>query len=68
MGKETAKKKEKEARKKNARNEAYSKLLSVFSEYKNEADTKKFDRKIEKAVKLLAPLIIKAKPEKVGQE
>ncbi|MGN6342210.1 MAG: hypothetical protein ACTHML_14650 [Ginsengibacter sp.] len=60
------KKKEKKIIKKNARNEAYNKLLSVFSEYKNEKDLKKFDRKIEKASKLLAPIIIKAKPETVS--
>ena len=49
-------------------NETYHKLLSVFSEYKNEADIKKFDRKIEKAAKLLAPIIMKAKPATVSAE
>lgn len=66
MGKEATKKKEKDTLKKSASNEAYGKLLSVFTEYKNEADTKKFDRKIEKAARLLAPLITKAKSETVS--
>lgn len=67
MSKEKGKKKERIAlKKKNARNEAYDKLLYVFSEYKNEEDPKKFDRKIEKAAKLLAPIIIKGKTETVS--
>ncbi|MGN6265948.1 MAG: hypothetical protein ACTHM5_09755 [Ginsengibacter sp.] len=66
MSKEKRKEKEKKVIKKNARNEAYNKLLSVFSEYKNDKDLKKFNRKIEKAAKLLAPIIIKAKPETVS--
>lgn len=63
MSKGATKKKQKDILKANARIEAYDKLVSAFSEYKNETDIKKFDRKIEKAAKLLAPLIIKAKPE-----
>lgn len=66
MGKKKIKKKEKDALKKNARDEAYDKLLTAFSEYKNETDIKKFDRKIEKAAKLLAPIIIKFKIKKVS--
>ncbi len=57
------KEKEKTTIKKNAKKEAYDKLLSVFSEYTIEANTEKFDRKIEKAAKLFIPLIIKAKSE-----
>jgi hypothetical protein len=66
MSKGKGTKKEKNAIKKNAVNEAYDKLLPVFSEYKNEANSKKFDRKIEKAAKLLAPIIIKAKSKKIN--
>ncbi|MGH2646746.1 MAG: hypothetical protein ACRDE8_04230 [Ginsengibacter sp.] len=62
----TTKEKEKNIIRKNARKEAYDKLLTVFSEYKNEADIKKFERKIEKASKLFEPLIIKAKSEKIN--
>jgi hypothetical protein len=66
MSKEKRKQKAKKTIKKNAKNEAYNKLLSVFSEYKNEEGLKRFNRKIEKAAKLLAPIIIKAKPETVS--
>lgn len=56
--------KEKNIIAKNANKEAYDKLLTIFSEYKNEGNIKKFDRKIEKAAKLFEPLIVKAKSEK----
>jgi len=59
----SAKKKEKKIVKKNARKEAYDKLLTVFSEYKNGSDFKKFDSKLKKSAKLFAPFIIKAKSE-----
>ena len=55
--------KEKNILKKNARKEAYDKLLTVFSEYKNETNIKKFDRKIEKVAKLFESLIVKSKSE-----
>jgi hypothetical protein len=53
--------KEKKLLKKNARKEVYDKLLTVFSEYKNGTDIKKFDRKLQKATKLFVPFIVKAK-------
>ncbi len=59
----SAKKKEKKIARKNAKNEAYDKLLSVFSEYKNGSDAKKFDNKLKKSAKLFAPFIIKTKSE-----
>ena len=64
----SAKKKEKKIVKKNARKEASDKLLTVFSEYKNESDVKKFDGKLKKSAKLFAPLIIKAKSEIIEKE
>ncbi|HEY5408138.1 MAG TPA: hypothetical protein VIJ92_13670 [Ginsengibacter sp.] len=59
----SAKKKEKKIVKKNARKEAYDKLLTVFSDYKNGSDVKKFDSKLKKCAKLFAPFIIKAKSD-----
>jgi hypothetical protein len=44
--------------------EVYAKMAQVFAEYRNEANSKKFDRKFEKAIKLFVPLVIKGKSEK----
>lgn len=59
----SAKKKEKKIVKKNARKEAYDKLLTVFSEYKNGSDFKKLESKLKRSAKLIAPFIVKAKSE-----
>ena len=51
--------------KKQARTEIYEKLSGVLAQYKNGSDGKKFDRKLKKASKLFAPLILKNGKEKV---
>ncbi len=58
MGK-SLKEKAKKVLKKNASNEVYDKLLNALGEYKNGDDSKKFDRKLQKATKLFVPFIIK---------
>ena len=45
--------------KKQARTEIFEKLSVVLATYKNGSDSKKFDRKLRKASKLFAPLILK---------
>ena len=62
MNKET-KEKTKKIIKKNARKEVYDKLVQVLSEYKNGTDSKKFDRRLQKATKLFVPFIVKAKAD-----
>ena len=48
--------------KKWARVEAFEKLSLAFHDYKSEATAKKWDKKIKKASKLLASLMVPAKP------
>ncbi|MGH2647524.1 MAG: hypothetical protein ACRDE8_08160 [Ginsengibacter sp.] len=57
------KEKVKKTIKKSAQKEVYSKLVTVFAEYRNGEDNKKFDRRLRKASKLVVPLVIKGKPD-----
>ncbi len=59
MGK-TVKEKTKKLLKENAKIVAYDKLLQVFGEYKN-GDSKKFDKRLQKATKLFVPFIVNEK-------
>jgi hypothetical protein len=45
--------------KKKARTEIFEKLSVLLATYKNGSDPKKFDRKLKKASKLFAPLVLK---------
>jgi hypothetical protein len=49
--------------KKQARTEIFDKLSVLLSDYKNGSDSKKFDRKLKKASKLFAPLVLKHRGE-----
>ncbi len=60
MGK-TVKEKKKKLLKEDAKTEVYDKLLQVFGEYKNGTDSKKFDKRLQKATKLFVPFIINGK-------
>ena len=51
--------------KKQARTEIFEKLSVLLANYKNGSDSKKFDRKLKKASKLFAPLILKHGEQKV---
>jgi hypothetical protein len=63
MAEEKKKKPVKKLTKKQARKEIYEKLAPVLAEYKIGND-KKFDRRLVKASKLFAPLVIKEKSGK----
>ncbi len=68
MAEEAKKSTAKRLTKKQARKQIYDKLMPVLSEYKNGTDTKKFDRRLQKASKLFAPLLIKEKSAKPVKE
>jgi len=63
MKEKTQKTPNKKLSKKQARQEIYEKLAPVLAEYKSGND-KKFDRRLVKASKLFAPLVIKEKSGK----
>jgi hypothetical protein len=63
MAETTKKTTPKKLTKKEARKEVYEKLAPVLAEYKKGND-KKFDRRLVKASKLFAPLVIKEKSGK----
>jgi hypothetical protein len=51
---------EKKITKKQAREIVYNKLTSALSDYKNASKPKKFEAKLKKVSKVLAPQVIKA--------